>query len=216
MRNVGLSVFAVVAMGAALPAAAQDLAKINVSIGYEGAKSSDIVVPAYVPVAGQPAVSPAFTDGGFYKYGFNADGSVPLNERMNVVVEVGWIRDSRGDDALPGAVLSTPASHANFNSFHFGGGLRLDLLKLDSMSIFGQLIIGGARDVFDVGSGPALQRYVGQGYIENSLMVQPGGGVAVPINDALSVVGQIGYRRVFSNAGSNVIRYVLGIRYAQK
>jgi hypothetical protein len=57
---------------------------------------------------------------------------------------------------------------------------------------------------------------VGQGYIHNSVMVQPGAGVAIPINEGLAVVGQVGYRRVFANGGSNLMRYVLGIRYSQK
>ena len=50
-------------------------------------------------------------------------------------------------------------------------------------------------------------------FTTNNLMVQPGGGVAIPFNDVMSVVGQVDYRRVFSDEGDNVFRYVFGLRF---
>ena len=200
MRNVGLSVFAALMMGAALPVSAQDLEKMDVGIGYQGATSPKRTV-----------------DGkeysGLYKYGFNADGSVPINSSLSILAELGWIRNSLKEDLA--------ASHANFNAVNYGGGLRWNR-RGDAITPFVQVVVGVQRDTFDVGSGPALGRFVNDKFTMNSLMVQPGAGVAIPFNDVMSVVGQVDFRRAFTKdngivgKGTNVIRYVVGLRFHQR
>ena len=196
MRNVGLSVLMAGMMGAALPVAAQDLEKMDVGIGYQGATSSE-----KTPEPGGPSYS------GLYKYGFNADGSVPLNEKFSVVAELGWIRNSLKEDPA--------ASHANYNAVNYGGGLRWNR-RGEKITPFLQVVLGVSRDTFDPGSGPALGKFINAKFTTNNLMVQPGGGVAIPFNDVMSVVGQVDYRRVFSDEGDNVFRYVFGLRFHQR
>jgi hypothetical protein len=187
-------------MGAALPVSAQDLEKMDVGIGYQGATSPKKTV-----------------DGteysGLYKYGFNADGSVPLNASWSILAELGWIRNSLKEDLA--------ASHANFNAVNYGGGLRWNH-RSDKITPFAQLVVGVQRDTFDVGSGPALGRFINDKFTMNSLMVQPGAGIAIPFNDVMSVVGQVDYRLAFTkdngifDKGTNLIRYVVGLRFHQR
>jgi len=198
----GLSLFAAVLVGASQPALAQDLPKMDVSIGYQGAKSGDIDVDA-------SPQSPAQTFAGNYKYGFNADGSVPLNRTFSALAELGWIRNSVEEDPA--------ASHANFNAVNYGGGLRWNSRRSDgSTGLFAQVVLGIQRDTFDVGSGPALGRFINQGYVENSFQVQPGVGFVFPMNETIGVLVQADYRQVFSDKKQSMIRYVFGLRFNQR
>jgi hypothetical protein len=211
MRNVALSVVAGLTFGVALPAAAQDIPKLDVGIGYQAASSGD------KHVAGLGDVS------GFYKYGFNADGSVPLNEKLSVVAELGWMRDSIPELLKsPSTGEELPSTHANFNALNYGGGLRWNK-RSEKMTPFAQFIVGVQRDTFDVGSGPAFGQLLNLKYTRNSIMVQPGGGVALAVNETMSVVGQVDYRYVNISGrgedidnGKNVIRFVIGLRFNQR
>lgn len=205
-RNVGLSILMVGMTGVALPAAAQDLEKLDVGIGYQGATSSKKVVDGT-------------SYSGLYKYGFNADGSKPVNAQWSILAELGWIRDSLKEELA--------ASHANFNAVNWGGGLRWNK-RGDSVTPFVQIVVGVQRDTLDAGSGPALGIFINKKFTTNSLMVQPGAGVAIPFNDVMSVVGQVDFRRAFVKcdagsscdnilgSGSNVVRYVFGLRFHQR
>jgi hypothetical protein len=52
-----------------------------------------------------------------------------------------------------------------------------------------------------------------EGFSGTNPLVQFGGGVAVPINDKTSFVGQADYRRIFTEGeGTNTIRFVAGVR----
>ena len=197
MRNVGLSVFTVMMLGLALPAAAQDLPKMDVGIGYQAAKASD--------------------PDGWYRYGFNADGSVPINESWSILAELGWARHSI-DEVLtsPNTGEQLPSTHANFNFVNYGGGLRWNRRSSESMTPFAQIVVGVQRDTFDTGSGVALGQLVNQKFTANNVMVQPGAGIVIPINETIGVVGQVDYRRVFSDDGANVVRFVIGMRFNQR
>jgi hypothetical protein len=97
------------------------------------------------------------------------------------------------------------------------------------MSPFAQLVVGVQRDVFDAGSGPAFGLLVGEAFTTNSIQVQPGAGVVIPLNETIGFVGQVDYRVVFRDddslppaftaarsIGKNYIRYVFGIRVNQR
>ena len=47
-------------------------------------------------------------------------------------------------------------------------------------------------------------------------MFQLGGGVAFPLSGIWSGIGQIDYRRIFSDPGTNSVRIVLGVRATLK
>jgi hypothetical protein len=219
MRNVGVALFTVLTMGVALPAAAQDVPKLDVGIGYQTMHTSDNTVTR-VAVS---AACPTGTAGcgpqkysGLYKYGFVADGSRAINENFRVLAELAWARDS---------IKEVPASsHASYQSITWGGGLRW--LRSAGSSPFAQLVVGASRDMFDPGTGPALGNFVGQKYSVNNMMIQPGAGVVVPVRDNMGVFGQVDYRRVFSRGTSktlngvgiqeNAFRFAVGLRFNGK
>ena len=74
---------------------------------------------------------------------------------------------------------------------------------------FAQVVAGAARfaassDLFAIEDS------------ETKGMVQLGGGVAGPINPKLDWLAQFDYRRVFSESGTNAIRFVAGVRLKLK
>jgi hypothetical protein len=180
-------------VGVALPAAAQDVPKMDVGIAYAGMHSDFPMLDEHEAV----------TDGGLYKYGFNFDTSYTLNETWSIVAELGWVRHSVKE--------AVAASHANYNQASYGGGLRWNR-RGEGMSTFAQLVVGVAHDTFDTGTGPALGRFVNKQFVTDSLMVQPGAGVVIPMTDAIGFVAQADFRRIFSDPGANGIRFAFGVR----
>ena len=159
---------AVLAVGAALPVAAQD-----VSFGYQFQRISCCGHSDNFPM------------------GFNADASFPIGGgALSGMGQFDWSRTSDG------GVTETIMG--------FGGGVRWSRLSNPKATPFVQIGVGAGRDSFEDVS-------------ETDLGVQVGGGVAVPINDTISAVGQADYRRVFKeDGGTNSIRFVGGIRITLK
>ena len=205
-RFARLSLIIALGIGAPLAAFAQAPARLELSAGFQSGLSGDITVP-------NSATSPTATYSGFYNHGFNADGAVPLTGNWSVVAELGWMRNFLGEDQLLGSAQPVNATFANFNALNYGGGLRWHQ-QGRSTRLFAQIIVGGQRDNFDVGTGPALGVFVGQAYTKTSLHMQPGAGIVIPVTGVIGIVGQVDFRQVFSDPSASFIRYVVGVRFA--
>lgn len=205
-RFARLSLILTLGVGAPRAALAQTPVRLELSAGFQGGLSGDIEV-------GASATSPAATYSGLYESGFNVDGSMRLTGNWSVVAELGWMRNFLGDDPLLGSARPANASHANFNALNYGGGLRWQQPGR-ATRFFAQVLVGGQRDNFDVGSGPALGLFVGQAYAHTSFHLQPGAGIVIRVTDLFGVVGQADFRQVFSDPSASFVRYVVGIRYA--
>jgi len=205
--KVGLAVFAVMILGRALPAAAQDVPRMDVGVYYQG----------------------AWADEKLYRYGFDVDGSVPINGSLSILAELGWARHSIEEILRsPSTGDPLPSSHANYNFVNYGGGVRW-IRRSEGISPFVQVVVGIQRDVFDTGSGPAFGILVDQKFTRNSFQVQPGAGVVIPINETIGMVAQVDFRSVFidrdalpaafsaaRSIGKNYVRYIVGLRVNQR
>jgi hypothetical protein len=170
---------AVLTVGMALPAAAQD-----VSVGYQFQRITD-------------------GDGLNLRAGFNVDASFPIGyRRLRAMGQVDWSRKSEseriGGTTVEGSTTLTT----------YGAGVRW--APSAKGSPFAQVIIGAMRASasctiagVDLCDEPA----------ESDLMVQVGGGVAVPLTATMALVGQVDYRRIFyEGEAGNTFRIVGGIR----
>lgn len=134
--------------------------------------------------------------------GFNVAVTYPVNTNIDVVGQFDWSRKSYFDFGVDGTVkVST-----------FGGGIRWSSRTNMNMTPFVQ-VLGGARRA----SG-TVECACGEidSYSETKGMVQVGGGVSGPINKKLNWLGQFDYRRIFSDPGSNSIRFVAGVQVKLK
>lgn len=189
-----LCVCVALVFGAAPPAFAQDVAKPSVGIGY-----------ATVRADPNPCTGCTWN---WYRFGFNIDGSMPINERLQAIGEFGWARHPFREDPAQ--------SVGGLNALNAGGGLRWSVPGRFFFEPFAQLVAGLHRDSFDGATGPGRLTFIGSGIPANSFMVQPGGGVVVPVSPELGIVGQIDYRRVFADTAIDTVRFVVGIRVSRR
>jgi hypothetical protein len=135
--------------------------------------------------------------------GFNVDAAVPVGSSVSVVGQFDWSRKSESETVLGTSVDGT------FNVSTFGGGVRWTG-RMPSAAPFVHVLFGGARMSGD-GNVAGVQ------VVSDSTtdpMLQIGGGVGVPLTGTTSVIGQIDYRRIFTDVeGTNSIRFVAGIRF---
>lgn len=125
------------------------------------------------------------------KGGFNVDAAREVSGMWSIVGEFGVAHDT-DDDA--------PPDTGGFNIFNFGGGVRWSPRR-DGPAPFAQLLAGLQRSTSDTDSDTAF-------------MLQPGGGVHIPLNDQWGVSAQVDYRPVFYREDTvNEVRFVIGARW---
>jgi hypothetical protein len=91
---------------------------------------------------------------------------------------------------------------SGFNLFNIGGGVRWSLRR-DGPVPFAQVLAGVQMSRADIDNDTAF-------------MLQPGGGVHVPLNDQWGVSAQFDYRPVFySEETVNEVRFVIGARWTR-
>jgi hypothetical protein len=130
--------------------------------------------------------------------GFNIDVAGPLSENLSIVGEFGL--------ATQGTSGSDPVEA---ELFHFGGGPRWSW-PLAQVTPFVQILAGAERT--------SAEFILGGVEVEDSdtaFMLQPGGGIYVPVGDRWGIVGQADLRSVFfSEETDNQFRVVLGVRFS--
>lgn len=166
----------------AAPAIAQNAPRMDVAAGYQ---------LLHVGTADGLLDSLVVPDGA-YPAGWNLDGAWRLNDRISIVGEVG--RSAKSNGGLLAGLLEDGDVDLDFKSslMQFGAGPRWTRRSRGSISPFVQVLVGAAHHTLSMGAfGFDLQ------FSSTKAMVQPGGGVAVRINDQFGFVGQVDYRRVF-------------------
>jgi hypothetical protein len=122
--------------------------------------------------------------------GFNFDVGANVSGSWSILGEVG-IAHSGGGDGSDG-----------FNIWNAGGGVRWSLRR-DGPAPFAQLLAGVQVSTSETDSDTAF-------------MLQPGGGVHVPLNDRWGLSAQIDYRPVFYREETvNEVRFVIGARWTR-
>jgi outer membrane protein with beta-barrel domain len=161
--------------------------------------SVSVVVCAFVlvavptPAQAQWSVSAGYQalhlSGNWVKGGFNVDAARVVSGMWSIAGEFGVAHETT-DDPTP----------AGFNIFNFGGGVRWSPRR-DGPAPFAQLLAG-------------LQRSSSETDSDTAFMLQPGGGVHIPLNDRWGVSAQVDYRPVFYREDTvNEVRFVIGARW---
>ena len=123
--------------------------------------------------------------------GVNFDAARDVSGAWSVVGEFGLVNDGGGG-----------ADEVGFNIFNIGGGVRWSLRR-DGPAPFAQLVAG-------------VQLSRSETDEDTAFMLQPGGGVHVPINDRWGVSAQFDYRPVFYQEETvNEVRFVIGARWTR-
>jgi hypothetical protein len=194
VRRLGLGiVFGAIAL-AAVPASAQEI-----TLGYQfQTLSFDI-----------DDVDDGFIDDSVSApLGFNIDVAGPITPTLDIVGQFDWSRKSEGFD-LFGEDFST-----TWNFTTFGGGVRWSSRGNPSVTPFVQGLFGVTRTSFgcEAGGLDCDDIIADEDLSSTDPMFQIGGGVVIPVG-GWNAVGQIDYRRIFmEGAGTNSIRFVLGVR----
>jgi hypothetical protein len=131
-----------------------------------------------------------------FPLGFSAAvaGSLPNNPNLSILGQIDWSRKSEEEFGFEESI----------SLLGFGGGARWSFTTNPSMTPFIQAVIGAVRysEGGDFGD-----------FSETDMAIQFGGGVAFPLSGNISGLGQVDYRRIFSEGeGTNSIRIVAGIR----
>jgi hypothetical protein len=191
VRSVGVCVLVAALAVIAAPASAQQVPKLGVTFGYDAMR-----------VSNNPCEACGWN---WYQLGFNVDAAVPvINNQWHAVGEFGWVRHPFREDQTRHV--------GGLNAISVGGGLRFTPSLTAAVQPFVQMLVGLHRDSFDGGKGAGLLSFTGPGIPANSFMVHPGVGVLIPVSDLWGVVGQVDYRRVFSDQKNNAVRVLAGIR----
>lgn len=110
-----------------------------------------------------------------YPLGFNVDYAYPLsNFPLSIIGEFGWSRHS--DDPFTSTLLN------------FGAGVRYDIALDAGIQPYVQVVFGAQRDSDELDGEEVFSG--------SNFMWQPGGGVALPLNDMWDLFGQIDFRSV--------------------
>jgi len=134
--------------------------------------------------------------------GVNVDVGFPVGSGVSLVGQFDWSGKSESE-----VIFGTSVS-ASLDVSTFGGGVRWTA-AMPSVAPFVDVLFGGTH--FS-GSGNIAGIQVASGSTTDP-MLQVGGGVAVPIGHAISAIGQVDYRRIFTeDEGTNSFRIVGGIR----
>ena len=137
--------------------------------------------------------------------GWSADIGANLNRTWSVIGEVSGAYRSREDEDL--------GADVRLSIHSVGAGARWSGRVGDRIVPFLQLLAGAARVRART---EILDREVGNASTE--FMLQPGGGVALKLNETFAILGQADYRRVFLDdeedraSGQNQFRALVGVR----
>ena len=137
-------------------------------------------------------------------FGLNLDGGWNLSEMLGLVAEIGWAMDSEdlGDDVNLG-----------LHAWNFGAGPRWNARPSGTIWPFAQVLVGAQHTRFST-EAPGVDLTLS----ETSFMLQPGAGVNFIAGDGWGIVGQVDYRRVFTDededgeSGANEFRVFIGGR----
>jgi hypothetical protein len=165
---------------------------ISASIGYEA-----------LHVDNNPCTG---CDWNWYQYGFNVDAAKAWRGPLALLGEFAWSRHPFGD-------AENPQIHiGGMNALDLGGGVRWTAKGRGKLTPYAQATLGYHKDYASGPKSEDLIGFVGPNLPESAFMVHPAGGVFVPVSPAWGFIGQIGYRRVFSNEGINGFHVVAGVR----
>jgi len=141
-----------------------------------------------------------------FPFGLNFDFAAPVTSRMHLVGEFGFAKDEQTESGVSG----------NLTLYNLGGGARWTPLRnvpaaRGTLVPFAQVLIGALRTDADL----ALN---GESFNDAdwAFMIQPGGGVTIPLSPALGVVGQVDYRRAFFSTAENEFRFVIGVQIQRR
>jgi hypothetical protein len=123
--------------------------------------------------------------------GINFDVAPAISDHWNAVGEFGLAHDGGVDPDDEG-----------FNIYNIGGGVRWSQRR-DGATPFVQLIAGVSASTASIDTDYAF-------------MLQPGGGVHVPLGDRWGISAQFDYRPVFYREETvNEVRFVIGARWTR-
>jgi hypothetical protein len=125
--------------------------------------------------------------------GVNFDVAVGRSETWNILGEFGVVHESDDDSA----------GNPDFNIFNFGGGARWSPRR------------GGIEPFVQVIAG--VQVSTSQTDTDYTFMLQPGGGIHVPVSDRWGLSAQVDYRPVFyRNDTIQEVRLAVGVRWSRR
>lgn len=138
-------------------------------------------------------------------FGWSADIGASLNGTWSIIGEASGAYTSRADEDL--------GADVRLSLHSLGAGARWSSRAADRLVPFVQVLVGAARasartEILGTEVGESMTR----------LMLQPGGGINVKMNDTFGLVGQVDYRRVFLDdeedreSGENQFRVLVGVR----
>jgi len=126
--------------------------------------------------------------------GFNVDASVPIGGgSVSLVGQFDWSRKKETEGTEEATLAITGA----------GGGVRWVGMGSPSISPFVQGMVGVIHHKSEDSDGTETG---------NNFAFNIDGGVAIPLNDRVSAVGQVGYRWLKDDEPINFIRVVVGVR----
>jgi outer membrane protein with beta-barrel domain len=174
----------VAAVGVVLMASALPAAAQNISFGYQYQHLSGVNQGVNMPA------------------GLNVDVGIPVGSGVSLVGQFDWSSKSASE-----VVFGTSVS-GNIDVSTFGGGVRWTA-AMSKLAPFVDVLFGGSHFSGSVNLA-GIQVTSGS---TTDPMLQVGGGVAVPMGSAVSVLGQFDYRRMFTDPqGIDSFRFVGGIR----
>ena len=198
-KSVRSWVFCLVAGGAAIPAVAQEVPKVELSGGYQ-----------------LETFKQKWEDADTYKKGWYLDVAGNVNKMIGIVGEVGGVYRNQSESERGITVTVDSKIH------QFMGGVRLSGRQNPKAVPFGQVLVGAVHPSFSAaGTGRVGNTTItiDESESENRFAVQAGGGVNVRATDKVGVRVGADYLRVFpkdNDQGVNVFRFTAGIVWLLK
>jgi hypothetical protein len=189
VRRIAFGIVASVLVGGSVPAGAQDMPLPELSLGYEfqqysGGGVESFTVPKWANVdLAYPIGRLPISVVGQYDFGRRAETRTELGTELDLT--------------------------STFNTYGFG--VRWTAATDARVRPFVQLL-GGAQRFYLSESLKDVQGSERDSESGTDALVQFGGGIAVPLNRKWSLLGQVDYRRIFTDEGINILRFVGGFR----
>jgi opacity protein-like surface antigen len=186
----------VAAMGAAAPAFAQSVPKVELSGGYQFLNFS---------AEGQSESMPK----GWY---FDVAGN--LNPMLGLVFQVGGNYKNFDESVSVGGI--TARATADLKVHEFLGGVRLNARSNSTIVPFGQVLVGGINASIEVAASTTIPGLDPISFNEEdsgtNFALEAGGGVNFGLSDAVGLRVGADYLRVFAeDSGANLFRFTVGI-----
>jgi len=183
-------------MGAAAPAFAQSVPKVELSGGYQFLNFS---------AEGQSESMPK----GWY---FDVAGN--LNPMLGLVFQVGGNYKNFDESVSVGGI--TARATADLKVHEFLGGVRLNARSNSTIVPFGQVLVGGINASIEVAASTTIPGLDPISFNEEdsgtNFALEAGGGVNFGLSDAVGLRVGADYLRVFAeDSGANLFRFTVGI-----